>query len=242
MSKTALTISYCGTGFCGWQKQKNGTSVQQTLEDALYKLYDQRVDTVASGRTDSGVHALRQVVSYTAPKSIKNESVISALNSFLPSSVRVVDVTLMPDSFDARKSAKRKTYEYRYLVAQKNPFDDKRVTFLQSRPDVEKMQQATKLIVGKHDFKLFHCTGSSAKTTVREVYDCNVIERDDLIVFSITANGFLYKMVRILAFAVLGVGELKITLDQLKDALEGKQSFNKVPLAPDGLYLVDVKY
>lgn len=242
MTKTVLTVSYLGTDFFGWQRQDNAVTVQETLESALFRLYGERVSATASGRTDRGVHAIGQVVSYLAPREIESEKIRMALNSFLPQSVRVNSVATASPDFDARKSAKRKTYEYRFKVAEKNPFDAGRVTFIDTSPDISLMHPAAKMTVGKHDFVQFRCLGSSAKTTERNVYDCSVTERDGLIVLSITADGFLYKMVRLIASAMLKVGLGSITVDDYKKALDGQETFNKVPLPPDGLYLVSVEY
>lgn len=275
--KMVLTVSYVGTGFCGWQRQSGVVSVQQTVEDALMRLYGEHISIMAAGRTDEGVHAYGQTASFWAevadggevaggtagaatngeaqtcdksesagqPKRIiAPQNVKKALNSFMPPEVRIADARIENADFDARKSAHRKTYEYRFYVAgDEDPFLTNRAMRLEQMPDLYAMQSAAKLVEGTHDFAAFRCLGSSAKTTVRKIDCCTVANNGNNITLVITAKGFLYKMVRLIGGAVLRVGQGSLPLSVFEAALGGDETLiPKVPLPAGGLYLMKVEY
>lgn len=239
-----IVLSYDGTDFCGWQKQTNGVSVQQTVEDAVFALTGKKTTVTASGRTDAGVHAAGQVAHFDTNANIPPEKFYKALNTFLPDSVKALSSEQVSNNFNARKSAKRKTYEYSlYLSDTELPLKERYGVRVYGDIDVEKMRSCAKLIEGKHDFKAFSATGSSVKTTVRTVYGV-VIEQSGIdFKIRVTGNGFLYNMVRIIAGALVKAGKGEISENDIIKALEtGNRKLLGETLPAKGLCLIKVEY
>lgn len=240
----AITIQYIGAAYCGWQSQKNGVSIQDTVEAALSKVFNHPVRVTASGRTDEGVNALGQVAHFDSDREIKPYNLCRGANVFLPKDVAIVDAKIVSDDFNARKSAKRKTYVYKMYVSYfRNPTLDIDHKQIFRQPDITLMRRAAKYIEGKHDFRCFMSTGSNQKTTVREVYDCSVTQEDNIITVSVTGNAFLYNMVRAITGTLLFVGYGKINADDIPKIISGgvRQSAGKT-MPPNGLTLFRVDY
>ena len=156
-----LTVSYDGTNFCGYQRQPNKRTVEEELQIALRKLLNKPVKTIASGRTDSGVHAICQKVHFDSDLSMPASKYCDALNTYLPSDVRVISSKRVADDFNARYSAKKKTYRYScYFGKCENPLCDRYKTLLKYPLDIEKIKKACEVIKGTHDFKCFLASGS----------------------------------------------------------------------------------
>ncbi len=239
-----LIISYDGTNFWGWQKQKNGVSIQETLEKAIETACGEKVVATASGRTDAGVHAEAQVVHFDTNSTVPADKFYKAINPFLPSDIKVLSSCFVDDSFNARKSAKKKTYCYKFYFSEVDlPLKDRYAVRLSEEPDFEKIQKTCSLFVGEHDFKAFSSTGSSVKTTVRTVHSVDVERQNGGFSISITGNGFLYNMVRIVSGVLLDVGYGKIDKEDILLAFEtGKREILGKTLPAKGLTLVEVKY
>lgn len=246
MKRYKINLQYDGGRYHGWQKQPNERmTVQETLEAALEKTAGVPISATASGRTDEGVHALGQVVHFDAEKDLPPERWRAALNHWLPEDVRVTNVAVVGSSFDARKSAKRKTYEYRFYAAEtENPLRRTRELWAETdRLDVRAMDEAAKLWVGTHDLAAFMSSGSSAKTTVRTVFDAHVREERGSVIFSVTGNGFLYNTVRIMAGALLRVGRGESDGGAIAEALRtGDRRLVPDIAPPQALYLKNVEY
>lgn len=162
--RVKIGVQYIGTKYCGWQAQKNALSVQELVEKALGDVVRHEVRLVASGRTDEGVHARRQVAHFDTTADIKPFNLVQGANVRLPDDVALLDAEYVDDSFDARKSAKRKTYVYRmYVGSVRQPFLDVNHLQIYKQPDVEAMQTAAAAAVGKHDFSCFCATGRQRK-------------------------------------------------------------------------------
>lgn len=247
MKTYLLRLAYDGTDFHGWQRQNGIRTVQQELEDALKELVGEPVTVTASGRTDEGVHALGQAVSFCCGTNIPASKFAAALNGKLPPDLVALDCREVPDDFCARRSAKRKTYVYRIYTGCVNPLYDRYALRVEAPLDLRLLQSAAKLVEGEHDFRSFYCLGSSATTTVRTVYNCSVNFyagqgiAPDIYEFEICGNGFLYKMVRLIAGALLSLSAGKITSDEFGAALGG-QPIKKVPAPSRGLTLKSVEY
>ena len=239
-----LVLSYDGTDFCGWQKQKNGVSVQGTVEAAIFSLTGEKVTVTASGRTDAGVHAKGQVANFDTNANIPPEKFYKALNTFLPESVKALSSEKVNDSFNARKDAKRKTYEYSlYLSDVEQPLKERYGTRVYGELDLEKMRSAAHLLEGEHDFKAFSATGGSVKTTVRTVYGVSVEKTGEDIKIRVTGSGFLYNMVRIIAGALVKAGKGEISESDIIKALEtGERDLLGETLPAKGLCLKKVEY
>lgn len=239
-----IVLSYDGTDFCGWQRQKNGVSVQQTVEDAVYDLTGEKVTVTASGRTDAGVHAAGQVAHFDTNANIPPEKFYKALNTFLPDSVKALSSEKVSDDFNARKSAKRKTYEYSLYVSDTElPLKERYGARIYGDVDLEKMRSCAKLLEGEHDFKAFSATGGSVKTTVRTVYGIVVEQNGIDIKIKVTGNGFLYNMVRIIAGALVKAGKGELSESDIIKALEtGERDLLGETLPAKGLCLIKVEY
>ena len=239
-----LTLTYDGAYFCGWQKQKNGVSVQSTVEDAVFSLTGEKVSVVGSGRTDAGVHAKGQVAHFETSANIPPEKFYKALNTVLPDGVKALNSEKVADSFNANRTAKRKTYEYSLYVSDvEQPLKERYATRVYGNIDVSKMQNAANNLIGEHDFKAFSATGGSVKTTVRKIYGISVEKTGEDIKMKICGNGFLYNMVRIIAGALVKIGKGEMPEDNLIKALKtGERDLLAETLPAKGLCLLSVEY
>jgi tRNA pseudouridine38-40 synthase len=248
MATYKLTISYDGSGFCGWQRQASEPSVQEAVETALRGIFKQEIPVTGSGRTDAGVHAVGQTASFSASGSFSTPKIPAALNFCLPRDIRVTACEEVSDGFNARKDAVKKTYHYYFYSAYaENPLLHNRALRVGPPTDVRAMADAARIFTGKHDFSGFCAAGSSAKTAVREVYDCKIepcgLFGADCFRLVISANGFLYKMVRLITGGLFLLGAGKLTkndlIAQLSGGFAGK---NRLAAKAHGLYLYCVEY
>lgn len=248
-------ISYDGTSYVGWQRQLNGMSVQEKMEIALGKIFGATTSCTASGRTDAGVHAEGQVIHFDADTSIPTDKIPYAVNTELPDDISMLQCEETRDDFNARFSAKRKTYRYSlYSSPHRLATLNKNHTHIISPLNVEDMKKAAEHIVGQHDFKCFEASGSVVKSTVRTVFSLDIavtklpaikgIAFDPVkLDITITGNGFLYNMVRIIAGTLVYVGMGKIAPDEVKDIILSKDRTKAgKTLPPEGLTLVSVEY
>ncbi|MES2310586.1 MAG: tRNA pseudouridine(38-40) synthase TruA [Verrucomicrobiota bacterium] len=240
-----LKISYLGATFAGWQRQKNEVTVQSLLENALEKLWKKPLHLEASGRTDAGVHAIGQVASVQATKKFEPDNLLRALNANLPHPIRVTHVQIKPARFHARFDARAKTYEYRVWNGKVLP------PFLLGQAlhytwplDLAKVQKAIDLFKGEHDFASFTSNPGYARlSTVRRIFDFRIRKQGDLILFQVTANGFLYRMVRNLVGSALHVGDGRLPLKQLESILKAcDRKLAPASVPGHGLYLKKVHY
>lgn len=239
-----LKVAYDGTHFCGWQVQNNGRTVQAELNAAVFQAFGESATVTASGRTDSGVHALSQICHVDLNTEIAGEKLADALNQRLPDDVSVLKSAVAPKGFDANRSAKKKTYVYKtYFSPRRNPLYDRYAVWVKGEPDLEKMREAAKAFVGEHDFAAYCASGSQVKTTVRRVYSFNVEREGAFVSFEVCGNGFLYNMVRTLAGTVLWYSSGKLSAEDIAASLE-KCDRNKVgkTMPAKGLVLNDVDY
>lgn len=239
-----IIVEYNGKDFFGWQKQAGLPSVQEALEKAFEKATGKAVVMTASGRTDAGVHALGQVVSFEAETSIPTEKIPYAVNVFLPTGVRILACEKAAPEFNARFDAKRKTYLYKmYVSPHLSPLKADSAVWLTKMPDVELMKKAATTIIGTHDFSAFAATGSTVKDFVRTVYDLKAERAGNDVWVEITGNGFLYNMVRIVVGTLLDVGYGKYPPEYVSEIIEKKdRTLAGKTMPPEGLYLKSVEY
>ncbi len=244
MKNIALTLMYDGSNYFGYQRQSGFVTIQQVIEDALSKITKEKITVSGCGRTDSGVHALNYVLSFKTNSSMPTEKYPVALNSILPKDISVIGAKDVSDSFDGRFSVKRKTYIYKIHNSEiPNPFLKKYSCHYKYKLDIEKMRESAKHIIGEHDFRCFMASGAQVKTTVRTVYDLTLTQDGDDIEISITSNGFLYNMVRIIAGTLMYVGGGKLNpSDVEKIVSSGDRRLAGITAPPQGLYLKSVEY
>ena len=242
--KIALEISFDGTNYHGWQKQNNAISIQQVLTDAWRRLTLEDANIVGCSRTDAGVHARSYVCSLDTQTKIPTDKIHLGLNTELPPDIRALSARRTEDDFSARFSAKGKTYEYKaYLSEVENPLLIRYAYNFRYNTDIEKMRRAAQDLVGTHDFTAFMAAGSSHKTTVRTIKNLEVLADGTDITIRITADAYLYNMVRIISGTLLYVGAGKIAADDMPRILAEKERKNAGMTAPaQGLYLVKVFY
>lgn len=239
-----ITVSYDGTDFCGWQTQPSGRSVQQVLEEAVLKVTGEKVKIVGSGRTDSGVHAEGQTANFHMEKDFPAEKMYLALNTFLPPDVKVTESKKVSDGFNACRSAKKKTYIYRFYKSKAElPLLERYAYRINPDVNVEKMREVAEVYKGEHDFRCFKASGSGALTSVRTIYDISIAENGIETTLSVTGNGFLYNMVRILAGTLLKAAEGKFDVeDALRSLSLKKRELCGTTLPAKGLCLYSVEY
>ena len=200
MKNILLTIEYDGKDFNGWQKQPNKLNIQGEIERAIEEITGEKVDLIASGRTDAGVHALAQMANFKTNSKLPVEKYPIALNTKLKKSIRIQKAEEVEENFHSRYHCKQKTY--RYIInnsGQGSSIYRNLEYFIPNKLDVEKMQEAVKYFEGEHDFKAFKASGTSSKSSVRTIYKAKVEKQGERIIIELTGNGFLYNMVRIIA-------------------------------------------
>lgn len=244
MRRIAFEVGYDGTDYAGWQRQENGLSIQQVLEDTVEKLFHEKVHVMGSGRTDAGVHARGQVAAMDLQHTIPTDRLQLALNSNLPEDIRIYRVWEAVEDFHPRFGAKRKTYGYRFVNGAVMPPELRRYYTLIREPlDLNKMEAALKLLEGEHDFIAFRSSGGMNLSTVRQIYRTALIPDGDGYRIEVTGNGFLYNMVRIIAGTAFEIGKGKLDLDSITKALDTGRRDLLGPTAPgQGLMLLSVEY
>lgn len=244
MRNIKLTIEYDGTEYVGWQRQESGRTVQAEIERALEAITGERTIVNGSGRTDSGVHALGQTASFRTGSVLSLTQIHKGLNSLLPHDIAILNAEEADPAFHAQHSAKRKTYVYRILNRpERSAMLRERAWHVHVPLDVQEMNEAARVLVGEHDFRAFAHAGITVRSTVRTVFVSKVTKKGDVIEFTIEADGFLKRMVRLIAGTLVEVGKGRITPAGFSDILARGEKTKHVHAAPArGLYLKEVRY
>lgn len=247
MMTCLLWIAYKGTRYAGFQVQPNAPTVCAVLQDAMQAALGCRPDVKGCSRTDAGVHARRFALSFCYTGKVPADKIVPALNAHLPPDIRALALQPVPDDFHARYAAHEKTYCYYILNARiDDPFTLDLCHRVAQPLDLEAMQAAAAQFVGTHDFLALCASGSSVAAhgdTVRTVSQCTVRRSGDRFVITVTADGYLYNMVRILAGTIVEAGLHKRTADSIPVLLQGRDRRKAGPTLPaKGLFLEDVAY
>jgi tRNA pseudouridine38-40 synthase len=245
MPRYRLTLEYDGTGLVGWQRQKNGISVQEVLEQAVERFCGASVTVHGAGRTDAGVHALGQVAHLDLPRAAEPQTIRNALNQHVrPASIAVLEVAAVPASFDARRSARGRVYLYRILNRRPPPTLERgRVWHVGPRLDEAAMQEAALLLLGRHDFTSFRDSLCQARSPVKTLDGLAVTRAGEEIRVEARARSFLHHQVRNMVGTLKLVGASKWRPEDVVRALAARDRRAGGPTAPpDGLYLVSVIY
>ena len=242
--KYKVTISYDGYSFAGWQKQNNTRTAQGCIEDVIKQITAEDITIIGSGRTDAGVHALGQVFHFESNKNINTQEWQKAFNALLPQDIFVIDVKVVSDDFHARYDVKEKTYHYLINIGEYSPLNRNYQLQFNKPLNIDLMQEAAIFLKGRHDFTSFNANSlTETPNQVRTIYDINISQQNDLVIISLTGDGFLRYMIRMIVATLIKVGEEKISTINVKEMLElkSKQACN-FNVAACGLYLVSVKY
>ncbi|HYH36791.1 MAG TPA: tRNA pseudouridine(38-40) synthase TruA [Azospirillum sp.] len=245
MARWKLTIEYDGRPFSGWQRQDNGPSVQQALEEAVHRLSGETVRVHASGRTDAGVHALGQVVHFDLEKPFPADKIRDGLNYHLrPWPVSVLAVQAVGEDFHARLTSIGRSYVYRILNRRAPPaLDAGRVWHVQRPLDAEAMHAAAQVLVGRHDFTSFRAALCQAKSPLKTLDRLDVVREGEEVRVYAAARSFLHHQVRNMVGTLELVGIGKWTAADVRAALDARDRSRAGPTAPpDGLYFVEARY
>lgn len=244
MRRLLFTLCYDGTNYHGWQVQPNGITVQECVQNAFEAVTGERCPITGCSRTDAGVHAKMFCFHTDTSCNIPTERFAFALNSVLPEDISIIDCKEVAADFHARYACKGKTYVYRiYDSHLRDPFLKGYAYHHKGLLDAELMDKAAKAFIGTFDFAGFCSAGSSVHDTVRTVTECSVERNGREINFSITADGFLYNMVRIIVGTVIDVANGRIEINDLPQIIQSKDRYLAGQTAPaHGLYLSKVYY
>ncbi len=242
--RIALGIEYAGTDFCGWQNQPNTRTVQGELEKAVSVVANHSIDVFAAGRTDTGVHALNQVVHFDTDSIRSERGWLLGINANLPKDVNVAWVKPVDDEFNARFTAIKR--RYRYLILNRlsrSAVHHNRMWWHHHPLDIERMQAAADQLVGKHDFSAFRASECQARSPIKTLDKITVRRQQDCIAVDVEAKSFLHHMVRNLVGVMAAIGDGSKPIDWAGDVLRSvDRSQGGVTAPPQGLYLVDVEY
>ena len=249
----ALKVAYDGTNYHGFQRQlpitKSTLALQNVLEDKLQKVFNDKIELAAAGRTDAGVHALGQVVSFSTEGTIPINKIPVATSGLLPSDIVVLEAWESDSDFNARHSAKSKIYIYRILTSKvSNPFVNRYAWHIRYPLDIEAMKSALSLLVGRYDFSAFRAAGGAPMSPVRTIFSADIDFNNDfygstIMTIKIHANGFLYHMARNIVGSLVAVGRGRFSVEDFKRIFEGCDRNKAAPTAPpQGLCLYEVFY
>ncbi len=245
MTRWRVTVEYDGGPYVGWQRQDNGPSIQQSIEEAVFKFCGETVRVYGAGRTDAGVHAMGQVAHIDIKKETTAETVRDALNAFLREEpIAILDAAEAPNGFDARTSARQRIYLYRILNRRPHPaLEYGRVWHVSIPLDADAMHEAAQRLVGYHDFTSFRASMCQAKSPMKTLDELRVERVGEEVRLHARARSFLHHQVRNIVGTLERVGAGKWTADDVGNALEARDRSAAGATAPsDGLYLVSVGY
>ena len=241
-----IQIEYDGTNFVGWQSQKNGKSIQDSVEKALKKVLKNKIKITGSGRTDKGVHALSQYANFKSKKMINEKNFfLNSMNFFLKKkSISILDLQTVDNEFHARFSAKLRSYEYLIVNRQGNlSIDRNRAWHVKKKINLKLMKKGAKLLEGTHDFSIFRASSCSAKSPIKKMYPIKIINVNGKIKIRFTSISFLQNQVRSMVGCLKYLSTGKWSIADFKKAFLSKKRSLCAPPAPAcGLYLFNVKY
>jgi len=239
-----MTISYDGTIYRGWQRLKNDEkSIQFKIERVLSELYKTEIKIIGSGRTDAGVHATCQIANFHADNTYTTDEIYKYVNHYLPEDIAVNNIEIVDDQFHSRFNVSEKHYQYKiWNGIHSSVFERKYSYWIKDSINIDKMKEAAKLFIGKHDFLGFS-TKSKKKNTIKEIYNINISNQGSMIVIDIYGEGFLYNMIRIIVGTLIEIGQSKKEIDVIQRVfLSGIREDAGFTAPAKGLCLVNVTY
>ena len=245
MQRYKAKIEYDGTSFVGWQFQKNGLSIQEVLQKAIFNFSKEKVVVIGAGRTDSGVHALAQVAHFDLKKKIKEKNFLPGINQHIGNQpVTVLKINKASKKFHARFDAKKRTYQYT-IINRPSPLalQKSKAWHIRKKLDVKAMQKGAKLLLGTHDFSTFRASSCGAKSPIKTMEKISIRKNKDKITLKFTSKSFLQQQLRSMGGCIKYLGEGKWNLDNFKQSFKSKNRIRCAPPAPAcGLYLTKIKY
>ena len=244
MRNIKLIIEYDGSCYGGWQKQKNNKTIQEEIEKAIKKVTGEIIEVFGSSRTDAGVHAKGMVANFKTESNIPEDKYREAINSKLPDDIAIIKSEEVDGEFHSRYCSKGKMYSYTIINRyEKVAIGNKYIYQVREELDIDAMKKACHYFIGLHDFKAFKTSGSSVKTSVRTIEKLYIDKSKDKIKIYITADGFLYNMVRIIVGTLVEVGKGKMQPEDIKRIIESQDRTEAGPcVPPNGLILEEVYY
>ena len=245
MQRYKIKIEYEGTPFVGWQFQKNGLSVQKVLQDAIFALSQEKVTVTAAGRTDSGVHALKQVAHFDLKKKIKKKNLLPGINQHIGNQpVTILKINKASKKFHARFDAKKRTYQYK-IINRQSPLalQKSKAWHIRKKLDVKAMKKAAKLLLGTHDFSTFRASSCGAKSPIKTMEKISIKKNKEKITLKFISKSFLQQQVRSMVGCIKYLGEEKWNINNFKESFKSKNRTKCAPPAPAcGLYLKKIYY
>ena len=245
MQRYKIKVEYEGTPFVGWQFQKNGQSVQEVLQNAIFNFSREKVVVTGAGRTDSGVHALEQVAHFDLKKKMQKKSLLPAINQNIRNkSVAVITINKVNKKFHARYDAKKRTYLY-LIINRQSPLaiQKNKAWHIKKKLDVQAMKKGAKLLLGTHNFSTFRSASCGAKSPIRTMEKILIKKNKDKITLQFTSRSFLQQQVRSMVGCIKYLGEGRWNLVNFKKTFKSKDRSKCAPPAPAcGLYLQSVSY
>ena len=245
MQRYKIKVEYDGTPFVGWQFQKNGQSIQEVLQKAIFNFSSEKVIVTGAGRTDSGVHALAQTAHFDLKKKIQKKSLLSAINQNIGNKpVTILKVNKANKNFHARYDAKRRTYRY-LIINRQSPLalQKNKAWHIRKRLDLLSMKKGAKLLLGTHDFSTFRASSCGAKSPIKTMEKISIKKNKDKITLQFTSKSFLQQQVRSMVGCLKYLGESKWNLKDFAKSFKSKNRLKCAPPAPAcGLYLVKIEY
>ena len=245
MQRYKITIEYDGTPFVGWQFQKNGLSIQEILQNAIFNFSKEKVVITGAGRTDSGVHALAQVAHFDLKKQINKKSFLPGINQHIGNKpVTVLKINKTNKIFHARFDAKKRTYQYT-IINRQSPLalQKNKAWHIRKKLNVKDMKKGAKLLLGTHDFSTFRASSCGAKSPIKTIEKISIKKNKDKLILEFTSKSFLQQQVRSMVGCIKYVGEGKWKLDDFEKIFKSKKRIKCAPPAPAcGLYLKKVSY
>ena len=241
-----IKIEYVGTNFVGWQSQKNGKSIQDSVEKALTRVFKSQIRVIGSGRTDKGVHALSQYANFKSKIKINEKKIfLNSVNFFLKKKgISILDIKTKKKDFHARFSAKLRTYEYLIINRQGNlSIDRDRAWHIKKKINLKLMRSGAKILEGTHDFSIFRASSCSARSPIKKLYPIKIRKINDKIKIRFCSKSFLQNQVRSMVGCLKYLSTGKWSITDFKKAFKSKKRSHCAPPAPAcGLYLFDIKY
>ena len=245
MQRYQIKVEYDGTNFVGWQYQKNGLSIQEILQKAIFQFTNEEVTVTGAGRTDAGVHAIGQIAHFDLEKKIKKKNFILGVNQYIGNNpVTVLNIKKVNNKFHSRFDAKERTYQY-VIINRQSPLalQKNKAWHIRKKLDLKAMKKGAKLLLGTHDFSTFRASSCAAKSPIKTLDKISIKKNKERIIIKFISKSFLQQQVRSIVGCMKYLAEGKWKFDKFNDAFLSKKRSNCAPPAPScGLYLTNISY